>query len=71
VGDFTHVNGARYVMIVNEDVRTSAQCFPKFRHASKSVKLISPYSGQAEPYDGEQIWLAPGAGVLLELSNDH
>ncbi|HXC35381.1 MAG TPA: hypothetical protein VNV43_05865, partial [Candidatus Acidoferrales bacterium] len=70
VGDFTHVNGTRYVMIVNEDLRRSASCSPQFRHAPKRVKLISPYSGQAEPMEGEQTWLAPGGGVLLELSND-
>jgi hypothetical protein len=69
VGDFTHVDGTRYVMIVNEDVRTSTPCFPRFRHAYKSVELISPFTGQAEPMGGEQTWLSPGAGVLLELLN--
>ncbi|HEY1787891.1 MAG TPA: hypothetical protein VGJ73_07030 [Verrucomicrobiae bacterium] len=69
VGDFTHFNGTRYVMIVNENLLTSVSCLPKFRHAPKSVKMISPYTGQAEPFEGEQTWLAPGAGVLLELSN--
>ena len=67
VGDFTHADGTRYVMIVNENLRTSAPCFPRFRHAPKSVELISPYTGQAEPLEGEQTWLAPGAGVLLRL----
>lgn len=67
VGDFTHVDGTHYVMIVNENLRVSAQCFPRFRHTPKSVKLISPYTGQAEPFEGEQTWLAPGAGVLLKL----
>jgi len=70
VGDFTHVDGARYVMIVNENLHTSAQCFPKFRHPPKTVKFISPYTGQAEAFEGEQTWLAPGAGVLLKLSNE-
>jgi hypothetical protein len=69
VGDFTHANGTRYVMIVNENLHTSAFCVPRFRHAPKSVKMISPYTGQAEAYEGEQTWLAPGAGVLLELSD--
>lgn len=69
VGDFTRADGARYVMIVNEDLHTSAPCFPRFRHAAKSVQLISPYTGVAEPLEGEQTWLAPGAGVLLKLSD--
>jgi hypothetical protein len=70
VGDFTHADGTRYVMVVNENLRTSAPCFPRFRHTPKSVEFISPYTGKAEPFEGEQTWLAPGAGVLLKLSND-
>jgi hypothetical protein len=69
VGDFTHVDGTRYVMIVNENFLASAPCSPQFRHAPKSIKFISPYTGQTEPFEGEQTWLAPGAGVLLKLSN--
>ena len=67
VGDFTHVDGTRYVMIVNENLRASAPCFPRFRHVHRSVKLISPFTGQAEPHEGEQTWLMPGGGVLLKL----
>ena len=67
VGDFTHADGTRYVMIVNENLLTSAPCHPQFRHAPKSVKLISPYTGNAEPLEGEQTWLAPGTGVLLKV----
>jgi hypothetical protein len=69
VGDFTHADGTHYVMIVNENLQTSTPCLPRFRHAPKNVIMISPYTGQAEPYEGEQTWLAPGAGVLLKLSN--
>lgn len=70
VGDFTHADGTRYVMVVNENLRASAPCFPRFRHARKGIEFISPYTGQTEPFEGEQTWLAPGAGVLLKLSND-
>lgn len=70
VGDFTHVDGTRYVMIVNENLHTSAACLPTFRHAPKNVSLISPYAGDVEPFEGEQTWLAPGAGVLLRLSDE-
>lgn len=70
VGDFTHADGTRYVMIVNENVRKSAPCSPQFRHTPKGVNFISPYTGQTEPFEGEQTWLAPGAGVLLKLSNE-
>jgi hypothetical protein len=67
VGDFTHINGTRYVMIVNENLLTSASCLPRFRYSPKRVEMISPYTGEAEPFEGEQTWLAPGAGVLLKL----
>ncbi|HEX3716906.1 MAG TPA: hypothetical protein VH595_02980 [Verrucomicrobiae bacterium] len=67
VGDFTHADGTRYVMFVNKNVSKSAPCVPQFRHPPKGVKLISPYTGQAEAFDGEQIWLAPGGGILLKL----
>jgi hypothetical protein len=70
VGDFTHVDGTRYVMIVNENLLTSVPCSPQFRYVPKSVNFISPYTGKTEPFEGEQTWLAPGAGVLLKLSND-
>jgi hypothetical protein len=29
--------------------------------------LLCPYTGQWKPYEGEQMWLAPGHGVLLRL----
>ncbi len=68
VGDFTHTDGTRYVMLVNKNLLKSTPCNPHFRHPLKSVKFISPYSGQADLFEGEQIWLAPGQGVLLQLS---
>jgi hypothetical protein len=69
VGDFTHKDGTRYVMLVNKDVLKSIPCWPKFRHAPAKVQKVSPYSGRLSAYEGENIWLAPGAGVLLKLTN--
>jgi hypothetical protein len=66
-GDFTHADGSRYVMIVNRDVTHSFPCQPTFRKPPKKLEMVSPYSGALVPFDGEQIWLAPGAGVLLKL----
>jgi len=68
VGDFTHTDGSRYVMIVNKDVMRSFPCQPQFREVVSKLELISPYTGQLVPYAGEQIWLAPGQGHLLKLS---
>ena len=66
VGDFTHQDNARYVMVVNKDLAKSRPCSPQFRRAPKSVKHVSPYSGVITPFEGEYVWLAPGQGVLLK-----
>jgi hypothetical protein len=68
VGDFTHDDGSRYVMIVNKDFVKSTVCFPQFRTPPKALQMVSPYSGALIPYEGEQVWLAPGQGVLLKLT---
>lgn len=66
-GDFTHTDGARYVMIVNKDFVRSQHCAPQFRQASKQVRMVSPYTGALTGFSGEQMWLAAGQGVLLRL----
>jgi hypothetical protein len=68
VGDFTHEDGTRYVMVVNKDFNGSVYCAPQFRVAVKKLEQISPYSGVPAPFDGEYGWLAPGQGVLLKLT---
>jgi hypothetical protein len=66
VGDFTHADGSRYVMVVNKSLTASRTCWPQFRKSPKNLKHISPYTGNVTPYDGEYVWLAPGQGVLLK-----
>ena len=68
VGDFTHADGTRFVMIVNKDVAQSAYCGPQFREPVARLEMVSPYHGQLAPFAGEQAWLAPGQGALLKLS---
>jgi hypothetical protein len=68
VGDFTHSDGSRYVMLVNKNFTHSRACRPVFRRAYKKIELVSPYSGALESYAGEHMWLAPGQGTLLKLS---
>ncbi|WP_040547274.1 hypothetical protein [Pedosphaera parvula] len=67
VGDFTHKDGTRYVMLVNKDVQKSIPCGPQFRKAPRKVLKVSPYTGDLVAFEGEQVWLAPGAGVLLRV----
>jgi len=66
VGDFTHHDGSRYVMIVNKDFAKSRPCWPQFRKSPKPLLHISAYTGAPTPYEGEYIWLAPGQGVLIK-----
>lgn len=68
VGDFTHADGSRYVLVVNKDFGASVPCQPQFRQPPSKLELVSPYTGQLVPFTGEQIWLAPGQGSLLKLT---
>jgi hypothetical protein len=66
--DFTHeADGSRWAMIVNRDMKGSYVVWPKFRTPPKRVQKLSPYTGDLVAYDGEQVWLHPGGGVLLKL----
>ncbi len=67
VGEFTHRDGSRYVMIVNKDLGKSHHCSPNFRKAPRRLQHVSPYTGALTPFEGEYMWLAPGQGVLLKL----
>jgi len=67
-GEFTHEgDGSRYVLVVNRDVVKSVPCIPTYRTPPKKVTKVSPFDGQLVPFEGEQVWLAPGGGVLLRL----
>ena len=67
VGDLTHRDGSRYVLIVNKDFARSHHCAPEFRSPPSEVQLVSPHSGQLVRFAGEHQWLAPGQGSLLRL----
>lgn len=66
-GDFTHEDGSRWVMVVNRDLKTSYRAIPKFRTPPKKYQMLSPYTGELVAHEGEQVWVAPGAGVLLRI----
>ena len=68
IGEFTHVeDGSRWVMIVNKTLDESAFCRPKFRTAPKSIRYVSPVTGELKPFPAPWYALAPGQGVLLKL----
>ena len=62
VGDFTHRDGSRYLMVVNKDLAKSRPCSPQFRTAPRRVQHVSAYSGALSAFEGEDVWLPPGAG---------
>ena len=66
-GDFTHRDGTRYLMIVNKDLAKSRVCTPKFRVPPRRVQHVSAYTGGLTSFAGEDVWLAPGAGILLRV----
>jgi len=66
VGDFTHEDGSRWVMVVNKVSNRSIMCLPEYRPTVKSVQYVDPVTGKLrkfEPYYA----IAPGQGVLLKL----
>jgi hypothetical protein len=67
VGDFTHRDGSRYVMVVNKDLAKSRPCSPQFRTAPRRLQHVSAYTGTVRPFEGEDVWLPPGGGVLLKV----
>jgi hypothetical protein len=67
IGDFTHDDGSRWVMIVNKNLKESAFCRPVFRNMPKSVRYLSPVTGELKPFPSPWYALAPGQGVLLKL----
>jgi hypothetical protein len=69
VGDFTHEDGTRYVMIVNKNLTRSYRCMPEFHVAPKTLQYVSSWTGKVEKYPMPfyTYFLAPGQGVLLRL----
>jgi hypothetical protein len=66
-GDFTHADGSRWVMMVNRDTKTSYAPSPQFRKPPAKVQMLSPYTGDFVPYEGEYRWVQPGGAALLRL----
>ena len=67
VGDFTHEDGSRYVMIVNKSRTDSVSCQPEFNIQVKLLRYVDPASGKLRNYPAGLYCLAPGQGVLLKL----
>lgn len=68
IGDFTHEDGSRWVMIVNKNLRNATQCLPDFHEPPATIEYLSPITGELLPYPDPWYCLAPGQGVLLKLT---
>jgi hypothetical protein len=66
VGEFTGPAGKPYVIAVNKDLHKSMalELTPK---TAGPITHINQYTGRPRPWEGEDVWLAAGQGVMLEL----
>jgi len=66
VGEFEDAEGSAWAMVVNKDLHRSTPFSIRFKSPGP-IRMISAYSGQEEPWAGENGWLAAGQGMLLRL----
>jgi hypothetical protein len=66
VGEFVDPDNRPYLLIVNKDIEKSVQLKVSFKKGGK-ILLVSPYGLGKVQFEGEQDWLAPGAGALLTV----
>ena len=64
VGEFKNSEGQPFVMVVNKDLQRSTSFRLSFK-AADNIQLVNPYTGELNPWAGENNWLAPGQGMLL------
>jgi len=63
-GEFEGPEGAQFVLVVNKNLHRSTPFGLQFK-SSGPVGMVNSYSGHKQPWAGENIWLAPGQGMLL------
>lgn len=63
-GEFEGPSGGQYVMVVNKDLHRSTAFSLQFKSAGP-VQMVNSYTGRKHPWAGENVWLAPGQGMLL------
>jgi hypothetical protein len=64
VGEFDGPRGEAFALIVNKSVHHSTWFRAKFRKAG-AIHQVNAYTGAAQPWAGENNWLAAGQGMLL------
>jgi len=66
VGEFVDPDGKPYAMVVNKNMHSSVAVDIQFK-AQGRIMLVSQFTRGVVPFSGEQVWLAPGNGVLLTV----
>jgi len=64
VGEFEGPGRTPYAMVVNKSLRDSVVFHVRFKK-SAATRLVNPYTGNSQPWVGENNWLAPGQGMFL------
>lgn len=68
VGDFTHQDGSRWVLLVNRSLAHSARPKIEFNAGVKKLEYAFAVTGEIRPYPSVYYALAPGQGVLLRVT---
>ncbi|HUZ47044.1 MAG TPA: hypothetical protein VMW54_10450 [Terriglobia bacterium] len=67
IGEFMGSDGHPFLMFVNKDLGNSISYAIHLKQENKHLYQISPYDGKEQLFQGEMMWLAPGAGALFEI----
>jgi hypothetical protein len=68
VGEFRHINGDSYVMIVNLSLERSAKFTLTTKEPRQVIQIVSAVDGSLSTFDQKNgLWLTAGQGVLLAL----
>lgn len=66
VGEFDGPEGQPYAMVVNKDWHHNTTFGISFKKPG-TVMVVNAYTGNTEPWAGENVWLAPGQGMLMTV----
>lgn len=69
VGEFEDGEGRPYALVVNKDLHKSSPFEVKFKDPGR-IMMVNAYTGENQPWEGENRWLAAGQGMLLWLRSE-
>jgi len=64
VGEFEDINETPYIIVVNKSLVKSQYVDLSFKDQG-TIYQINNYTGDSEPWSGEDKWIAPGQGRIL------